>query len=70
LGSRRQRQQRRVMGEVRGGAGRRFGETACAAHGKPGAGQPEGENLIGVHPGDGYKESGARARKEIYPGRE
>jgi hypothetical protein len=70
LGSRRQRQQRRVAGEVRGGAGGRFGETARAAHGKPGAGQPEGENLIGVHPGDGYKESGARARKGIYSGRE
>ena len=49
LGPRRQRQQRRVGGEVRGGAGRRFGKTACAPDGQPGAGQPEGENLIGVH---------------------
>ena len=49
LGPRRQRQQRRVAGEVRGGAGRRLGEPARVADGQPGAGQPEGENLIGVH---------------------
>jgi hypothetical protein len=44
LGPRCERQQRRVAGEVR-----RFGETARAPDGQPGAGQPEGENLIGVH---------------------
>lgn len=44
-----QRQQRRVAGEVRGGAGRRLGESARAPNGKPGSGQPKGENLIGVH---------------------
>ena len=49
LGPRCQRQQRRVAGEVRRGAGRRFGESARAPDGQPGAGQPEGENLIGVH---------------------
>jgi hypothetical protein len=49
LGARRQRQQCRVAGEIRGGAGRRLGQTLRAADGQPGAGQPEGENLIGVH---------------------
>ena len=49
LDPRRQRQQRRVAGEVRRGAGRRLGETARAAGHQPGAGQPEGENLVGVH---------------------
>ncbi len=47
LGPRCQRQQRRVPGEVRGRAGRRFGERARARDGQPGAGEPEGENLIG-----------------------
>jgi hypothetical protein len=48
LGPRCQRQQRRVAGEVRGGTGGRFGETARAPSGQPEACQPEGENLIGV----------------------
>ena len=49
LGARGQREQRRIGGEVRGGAGRRFGKPACHPDGQPGAGQPEAENLIGVH---------------------
>ena len=49
LGSGRQRQERRVASEVRGGAGGRLREAARSADGQPGASQPEGENLIGVH---------------------
>jgi hypothetical protein len=48
LGARCQRQQRRLAGDVRGGTGRRFGDTACAPDGQAGAGQSEGENLICV----------------------
>ena len=49
LSPRCQRQQRRVAGKVRGGARRCLGEPAWASAGQPGAGEPEGENLIGVH---------------------
>ena len=48
LGPRRQREQRRVAGEVRGRTRRRLGELAGGALGQPGAGQPEGEDLLGV----------------------
>jgi hypothetical protein len=47
LGPRRQRQQRRVAGEVGGRARRRLGEPARAPGRQPGAGQTEGEDLVG-----------------------
>ena len=43
-----QREQRRVAGEVRGGAGRRLGEAARIPGRQARAGQPEGEDLFDV----------------------
>jgi hypothetical protein len=49
LGPGRQGEQRGVAGEVRRGARRRFGKRARAPDGQPGAAQPEGEDLVGLH---------------------
>ena len=49
--ARRQRQQSRISGEVGGRAGGRPGEIGRAGPGQPRAGEPEGEDLLGVHGG-------------------
>ena len=53
LRARRQREQRGVAGEVRGGARRRFGEAVRVAGREARAGQPEGEDLLCLHAEEG-----------------
>ena len=55
------REQRRVAREVGGRARGRLSEASCIAAGQPRAGEPKGENLLGVHRGKANRAQSAPA---------